>query len=423
VNKSTQKISIGIPISRNMPCTYFAVASALAQSSAVSEIVISDNCLNRDSKKVSRWLEDERVRYINTGQNVGAIGNFIRCWEEANERYFIWLGDDDFLHPSFGASLLKHIERSDGGIVAWSLLPSVHLSDRGTRPSGSIFPSIDGATAAERVRQVQSVNRWNFFFYSLFDRQNVSIHTLKYFMENWPSYTGDFDWAWTYSVAINGRIELVPEQLYFYNFDNWNSIGDANDREMTAFRNHLKPDSNKVDLKILMHVNCVLVSVLFILEHLLAQSKYTINYAFDYQSRNGATQSMADSLRSFWVCRFNGLLSPAESELHARLQDVLNCARGEVFLLELTDLLAARLSENSDIRSYVNSVILRSKEHEGVRRFIDRLNFQSSRTTSSCCRSVSNILVGKAIRFWQRLRGNCLMQPRDTEPIFLPSER
>ena len=413
-------ISIGMPMFRDDAAGNFAVESALSQPDSVSQIIISDNNLQRDPETVRRWSRDSRVRYINSGHNIGSLGNFIRCWEEATERYFLWLGDDDFLHPSFGKSIQKRIQKSDSNVIAWSPLPSKHLCDQGTLISGSRFRSIDAASPAQRLRQVNSWRSWNYFFYSVYDRQALSIDNLKYFHENWNSYIGNFDWAWTYAVSMSGAMSLVPEQLYFYCDDNWSDLGDWNQRETRNFSAFLKPDVSESDSEILRRLNGALLAVLYLARHCLANKTAAACESAPQQPR--ANQDLAAAVSNACFSRLKAVLLDANSPLVNRIHDIFAKRTGQSFVLELVDLLNSQLREQHGITNVASTILQGIGDSPAIINDLNQGDQKSQVTTlPSLIKGITApILKSRRVRDGLSFIHRRILPKKKTRTIFLP---
>jgi glycosyltransferase involved in cell wall biosynthesis len=78
-----------------------AVDSALAQTYANLEVIVSDNCSADNTPSLMRTRASERLRYFRHCQNIGANSNFNFCLEKARGKYFLLLHDDDHIDPDF----------------------------------------------------------------------------------------------------------------------------------------------------------------------------------------------------------------------------------------------------------------------------------------------------------------------------------
>ena len=214
-------LSIGIALFSDDRSANFAIQSAMAQSDNCNEIIISDNNAGRSSNLIDDWRKDSRVKYINCYSNIGMYKNFVRAYDNSKNRYFCWLSDDDFLHPMMTDVILLAIGKNqDENVVAWSGIPTVHSTKHCSLISGRIHPSFSSYKRIQRLRDVAYFGQWNYPFYSIIDKNKVSIETLRKFC-NWPAAIDGMDWAWTYSLALRGKIHVIPEQMYFYDISNW----------------------------------------------------------------------------------------------------------------------------------------------------------------------------------------------------------
>jgi glycosyltransferase involved in cell wall biosynthesis len=80
-----------------------AVRSALAQDYGRLELVISDNASDDGTEEICRQLarSDTRVHYHRQSQNIGLVPNFNAVLQLAGGTYLKWMGDDDWLTPSY----------------------------------------------------------------------------------------------------------------------------------------------------------------------------------------------------------------------------------------------------------------------------------------------------------------------------------
>lgn len=93
-------ISVAIPAynyARYLPA---AIRSVLAQAIAGLEIVVVDDCsTDGTGEAVAPFLADPRVRYLRNAANLGAVRNINKAIAEAQGRFILLLGADDFLLP------------------------------------------------------------------------------------------------------------------------------------------------------------------------------------------------------------------------------------------------------------------------------------------------------------------------------------
>lgn len=96
------KISIGITTYNRPEFLREAVASVLQQSFQDFELIISNDYLPAPVTWDSLCMEsDVRIRIVNQPVNLGEVKNMNFLLKEARGDWFVWLADDDLLHPEF----------------------------------------------------------------------------------------------------------------------------------------------------------------------------------------------------------------------------------------------------------------------------------------------------------------------------------
>jgi len=77
-----------------------ALQSAVDQTYPNTEIIVSNDNPGSDVRKIVDGFASERdIRYHEQDENVGAVANYIRCFDLAEGDYIKFLNDDDLLHP------------------------------------------------------------------------------------------------------------------------------------------------------------------------------------------------------------------------------------------------------------------------------------------------------------------------------------
>lgn len=133
----TPKISIGITTYNRPEFLREAVASVLQQSFQDFELIISNDYLAVPVTWDSLGMEsDARIRIVNQPVNLGEVENMNFLLEAARGEWFVWLADDDLLHPEFLAHANSAILDSRGADLAGFFPNFVSAAS----PSG-IFPS------------------------------------------------------------------------------------------------------------------------------------------------------------------------------------------------------------------------------------------------------------------------------------------
>ena len=110
----TYDITIGIPTYNRSNLLPRAIESALAQENVNVEVIISDNNSSDDTAKVvGKYAQDPRVKYIKNSFNIGPVANYNQCLNKASGKFFMILGDDDWLSENYCKILVNYLERED----------------------------------------------------------------------------------------------------------------------------------------------------------------------------------------------------------------------------------------------------------------------------------------------------------------------
>jgi glycosyltransferase involved in cell wall biosynthesis len=106
------KISFLIPSKNRLGLLKHAVTSILDQADTEIEIIIADNASSDDYKSYVNELDDERVVYYRQPKPVSVTENWRSALSLATGDYFLMLGDDDALAPSFLSTVRQYLPDS-----------------------------------------------------------------------------------------------------------------------------------------------------------------------------------------------------------------------------------------------------------------------------------------------------------------------
>lgn len=93
-------VSIGIPTYNRRQLVMRAVKSALSQTYANMEIIVSDDASTDDTIQYLSTIQDERLVILRQTENGGIAANFNACLNAATGELFLNLNDDDWLEPT-----------------------------------------------------------------------------------------------------------------------------------------------------------------------------------------------------------------------------------------------------------------------------------------------------------------------------------
>src|ERR1035437_3009296 len=113
------KFSIGIPAYKTKYING-CINSILAQSYTDFELIIVNDASPEDIDSIVNSYTDPRIRYYKTERNFGAeyvVENWNKCLSNATGDYFILMGDDDLLAPTYLESFYNVILKYPDYIV------------------------------------------------------------------------------------------------------------------------------------------------------------------------------------------------------------------------------------------------------------------------------------------------------------------
>ena len=99
VKSQLPRVSVCIPTYRGSATIGAAIESVLAQSLTDFELIVIDDGSPDDTRAIVEGFADPRLIYVRNEHNLGPQGNWNRCLELAQGKYFKLLPHDDLLHP------------------------------------------------------------------------------------------------------------------------------------------------------------------------------------------------------------------------------------------------------------------------------------------------------------------------------------
>jgi glycosyltransferase involved in cell wall biosynthesis len=112
-NSPAPKISIGLPVFNGEKTIGIAISSLLEQTYSNFELIISNNASTDTTAKICEYFLsiDQRIRYFEQVQNIGAVGNFNFVLQKAAATYFMWAASDDTWEPNWIELLLPESQK------------------------------------------------------------------------------------------------------------------------------------------------------------------------------------------------------------------------------------------------------------------------------------------------------------------------
>jgi len=145
-------VTIGLPVRNGERHLPRAVSSVLSQTHEALELVISDNASDDSTEEICREIagSDSRVRYVRQPRNIGLVNNFNAALHLSRGSYFKWMGDDDWLTPTY-VSRCVEVLRGDERLIL------VTTQQAHVRSDGVVETE---AFDAQRLRSDQPVERF-----------------------------------------------------------------------------------------------------------------------------------------------------------------------------------------------------------------------------------------------------------------------
>jgi Glycosyl transferase family 2 len=143
-------VTIGLPTRNGERALSQAVQSVLDQSYGPLELVISDNASDDGTEEICRQFAraDARVRYYRQPRNIGLVGNFEAVLRLARGTYLKWLGDDDWLTPTYVERCVEVLD--DDAALILVTTQQAHVD-----PDGTVETAAFDATRLRSARPVE----------------------------------------------------------------------------------------------------------------------------------------------------------------------------------------------------------------------------------------------------------------------------
>lgn len=151
----TPIISILIPTYNREKYISQAIDSVLNQNFDDFEIVCSDNAsTDRTYEILNKYAQkDSRIKVYQNEVNVGPVGNWKNCLQNASGNFIHWLWSDDWIEPNFYIDAFQLMKEDGTNIVtAWNYRSDNELDVNDKYVSWQFsLRSIPGAVAAKKI--------------------------------------------------------------------------------------------------------------------------------------------------------------------------------------------------------------------------------------------------------------------------------
>lgn len=201
VTTSHPAVSIGVPTYNRLDQLRRAIDSVLAQDETDVEVVISDNASTDGTREWCEQLtrKEPRVRYIRQPSNLGANANINAALRHARGLYYMVLGDDDWIEPSFVRQCANALRAEPDLAVACGTVRLVgHQAVIREAQPMNLLHSLNGDRVVDYFRQVVD----NGVFHGLMQRELIAS------LPPMPAVLAG-DWLHVARLAFLGKIRTV----------------------------------------------------------------------------------------------------------------------------------------------------------------------------------------------------------------------
>ncbi len=202
--KTKPLVTIGIPTYNRPESIKNTLACVVKQSYQNIEILVSDNCSPTDetAKVVNAFIKtDNRIKFFQQSQNLGATLNFKFVLEKATSDYFMWAADDDVWQGNeFLENLVKY---ADVNILTF---PEAATTDAPQLDLLALYENC--LTKLDYVEAFCSTG-WGYPFYGLYNLKLFNENNLRFEFDNDLAYYGEG--TFLHKLFLAGKVKYVKE--------------------------------------------------------------------------------------------------------------------------------------------------------------------------------------------------------------------
>jgi glycosyltransferase involved in cell wall biosynthesis len=231
MNNKTQRprISVGMPVYNRDKYVGAAIEAHLNQSCADFELVITDNASTDRSEEICRSYaaRDSRVKYYRNPQNLGAAGNYRRCFELSTGEYFRWTPSDDSVSPNLHERAMEVLDQDPSVMVAYGRTKLIDAE-------GNILRDFDENL---HLMDERPSERWKGVL------RNIRLGNLHYGLTRADkfrktgllrNYNGG-DFPLIAEMSLYGKFYEIPDAFFYRRMHEEASSAMKNDKDLMAF--------------------------------------------------------------------------------------------------------------------------------------------------------------------------------------------
>jgi len=226
---SKPRVSIGMPVYNREKYVAASIEAHLNQTYGDFELILTDNCSTDRSEEICRdyAAKDSRIRYYQNPRNLGAAGNYRRCFELATGEFFRWTPSDDLVSLNLLERAVHILDEDPSVFVAY---PRTKLIDA----EGNITGDFDEHL---HLMDEQASKRW------IGVQQNIRLGNLHYGLNRadkfrktglMRNYNGG-DFPLIAEMALYGKFYEIPDAFFYRRMHEEASSAMKNSADIMAF--------------------------------------------------------------------------------------------------------------------------------------------------------------------------------------------
>ena len=247
------RVSVGMPLYNREKYVGASIEAHLNQTYTDFELIITDNASTDRSPEIcaSYAEKDPRVKYFRNPQNLGAAGNYNRCFELATGEYFRWTPSDDLISPNLLERAVEILDHDPSVFVAY---PRTKLINAQGEVTGDFDENLFlmGDQPSERWKGVQRNLRLGNLHYGLNRAEKFRKTGLL------RNYNGG-DFPLIAEMSLYGKFYEIPDAFFYRRMHEEASSALKNSADIMAFYDPKKRE--KLVLYNWMHLGAHIVSV------------------------------------------------------------------------------------------------------------------------------------------------------------------
>jgi glycosyltransferase involved in cell wall biosynthesis len=226
---SKPRVSIGMPVYNREKYVAASIEAHLNQTYGDFELILTDNCSTDRSEEICREYaaKDSRIQYYRNPRNLGAAGNYRRCFELSTGEFFRWTPSDDLVSLNLLERAVDILDHDPSVFVAY---PRTKLIDAEGNVTGDFDEHL-------HLMDEQPSKRW------IGVQQNIRLGNLHYGLNRadqfrktglMRNYNGG-DFPLIAEMSLYGKFFEIPDAFFYRRMHEEASSAMKNSADVMAF--------------------------------------------------------------------------------------------------------------------------------------------------------------------------------------------